>query len=55
MILLYLMVVAGFFIGCRANKRVSECMSVFQIIVSSILWPVLFGILLVYLYEKADE
>lgn len=55
MILLYLMVVVGVFIGCHLNKRASGGMSKIQIIIVSILWPVLLGILLVYLYEKMGE
>lgn len=54
MILLYLTVAVGVFTGCHLNKRATKGMTEIQIIGVSILWPVLLGILLVYLYEKAE-
>lgn len=55
MIILYLMVMLGVYIGCQIHKRASKELSSIQKVVAALLWPVLVGILLVNLYEKAGD
>lgn len=55
MLILYLMVAVGVYIGCHIHKSSSKELSLIQKVITAILWPVLVGVLIVSLYEKAGD